>query len=139
MVLFDDRTGVEVMDRRECLELLSAEEIGRIAVLEGGQPLIVPVNYALDGDAIVIRTGPGSKLRASRGGPACFEIDGFELDQHAGWSVVVRGRLEAVLPTDSVTLDRVANMAHPWIGDRPDVIRLAPDVITGRRIRPLSE
>lgn len=136
MLLFDSRTGVEVIDRRGCVELLAAQEIGRLAVLEGGEPLILPVNYALDGEAIVFRTGPGSKLQASRGGSACFEIDGFELDRHAGWSVVVRGRLQAVTPTDSVTLDRVADLAHPWLGDRPDVVRLEPQIISGRRIRP---
>jgi len=36
MLLFDSRTGVEVIDRRGCLELLSANEVGRLAVIGGG-------------------------------------------------------------------------------------------------------
>lgn len=136
MLLFDSRTGVEVIDRRGCLELLSTDEVGRLAIIEGGQPLILPVNYAMDGEVVVFRTGPGSKLRASRGGPGCFEIDGIDRDRRSGWSVVVRGRLEGVTSTDLPLLDRVRELADPWLADRSDIVRLVPWVISGRRIRP---
>jgi len=38
-------------------------------------PSVVPVNYLLDNDRIVIRTDAGSKLAAAlRGAPVAFEV-----------------------------------------------------------------
>lgn len=136
MQLFDSRTGVETIERQECLELLAADEIGRLAIIEGGQPLILPVNYAFDGEQVVFRTGEGSKLNASHGGQACFEIDGFDREQRCGWSVLVRGRLEEVTARDSEALERLRDLADPWLGDRPSLVRLVPWVMSGRRVRP---
>lgn len=136
MLLFDNRTGVEVVERRGCLELLAGEVLGRIGIVEGGAPLILPVNYALDGEAIVFRTGPGSKLDSAHGSAACFEVDAFDREGRSGWSVVVRGRLEEITTADQPALDRVEKLADPWLGERPSVVRLVPQVITGRRIRP---
>ena len=53
-----DSHGLEILDREACLGLLADDEIGRLAVLAGGAPLILPVNYQLDGEAIVFRTDP---------------------------------------------------------------------------------
>lgn len=132
-----DRTGIEVIDRDGCLELLAEDVIGRVAVLEGGSPLILPVNYALDGDTIVFRTAPGSKLDAAHGSAACFEIDGFDRATRSGWSVVVRGRLHEVTTYDAALFERTKDLADPWLdGDRPHVVRLSPRSISGRRGRP---
>ncbi len=136
MVLFDSRTGIEMIDRKGCLALLGAEDVGRIAILEGGAPLIVPVNYAMDGEAIVFRTGEGSKLSASRGGPACFEIDGVDHEHHRGWSVVARGTIEEITRRDGPTFARVQALAQPWINERSHVVRLAAWSLTGRRVGP---
>ncbi len=137
-MLVDGRTGVEVIEERECLTLLAAEVVGRVAVIEGGAPLVLPVNYAVDGSSIVFRTDAGSKLDAARGGAACFEIDSFDREHHGGWSVVVRGRLELVTARDQPTLERVGDLAEPWIAGRPTVVRLVPWSITGRRLRPTA-
>ena len=134
MMLFDRRTGVDVIDRRGCFELLAGQVVGRLAVLEGGAPLILPVNYALDGEAIVLRTGSGSKLDASHGSAACFEIDDIDPDHRAGWSVVVRGHLHEVTPYDATDLDRVIDLPDSWVDDRTHVLELRPWSVTGRRI-----
>ena len=135
MKMFDTRTGVEVIERKECLALLADEVIGRIGILDGHHPLVLPVNYALDGDAIVFRSGPGTKLSASKGGPACFEVDHHDRSDRSGWSVVVRGRLEEVTHFDPELYARVEDLAEPWLpGERPHILRLAPAVISGRRV-----
>lgn len=139
VVWSDERTGLEVLERAECLRLLGAGETGRIGVLEGGHPLILPVNYGIDGDDVVLRSNEGSKVDAARGGPACFEIDGTDPDRRAGWSVVVRGRLEVVTALDSVLRDRIGALADPWIGERSHLLRLRSTAITGRRLRPAGE
>ncbi len=138
-MLVDNRTGIEVIDRRECLALLAAEDFGRIGIIEGGSPLVLPVNYALDGEAIILRSGEGSKLAAARRTSACFEIDRHDSERHEGWSVVARGRLEEVSPYEGPALERLAALPHPWAdGDRSHVLRLVIASVQGRRVRPTS-
>lgn len=133
----DNRTGIEIIERRECLALLAADDFGRIGILEGASPLILPVNYALDGEAIIFRSGEGSKLAAARRTAACFEIDGHDSARHEGWSVVARGRLEEVTPYEGPALERLAALPHPWAdGDRGHVLRMVIASVQGRRVRP---
>ena len=65
MQLIDDRTGIERLTRDECLELLRDQQVGRLAVVSHGRPLIFPVNFAMDGEAVVFRTDPGTKFDAA--------------------------------------------------------------------------
>lgn len=130
-------TGIEIIDRDECLTLLQGEEVGRLAVLDGGRPLILPVNYVLDGEDVVFRTAPGTKLDQGPRAPVCFEIDGFDRPHHAGWSVVVSGRLEEVTAYRGELFARASHLpVHPWAdGAKDHLMRVVPSTITGRRIR----
>jgi nitroimidazol reductase NimA-like FMN-containing flavoprotein (pyridoxamine 5'-phosphate oxidase superfamily) len=132
----DARTGIEILDEDECLRLLAADEIGRLAVIAGGAPLIFPVNYVLDGTAIVFRTAPGTKLDAGPRSRASFEVDSFDRERRSGWSVVVAGRLEEVTHYDSKTFDRVRHLPiDPWAdGDKPHFMRLVTDRMSGRAV-----
>jgi nitroimidazol reductase NimA-like FMN-containing flavoprotein (pyridoxamine 5'-phosphate oxidase superfamily) len=136
MRLRDARTGIELIDRALCLRLLANDEIGRLAVVSGGAPVLFPVNYALDGEAIVFRTAPGTKLEAAGRAPACFEIDAFDRSTRHGWSVVVTGRLEEVDEHAAKELARMQALGvSPWAeGEREHFLRLVPDRITGRRV-----
>ncbi len=53
--------AVERLAPDECWDLLAQTNVGRLAVLVDGHPDIFPVNYVLDGDSIVFRTGAGTK------------------------------------------------------------------------------
>ena len=125
-----------VLDRDQCLRLLADDEVGRLAVIAGNTPAIFPVNYALDGETIVFRTDPGTKLAHGPRGRASFEVDRFDRAGHAGWSVVATGRLEEVTHYDAATFARVRRLAiDPWAGgDKLHWMRLVPDRITGRRV-----
>jgi nitroimidazol reductase NimA-like FMN-containing flavoprotein (pyridoxamine 5'-phosphate oxidase superfamily) len=138
MTPIDARTGVEWIGHDECLRLLAAEEVGRLAIVQGRTPHIFPVNYVLDGDQVVFRTDPGVKLDAGPRFRACFEIDGFDRAARTGWSVVATGRLEEVTLYDSSTFARVHVLPiQPWAGgDKGHWMRLIPTHITGRRVRP---
>jgi uncharacterized protein len=127
---------VEVLDRETCLELLAADDIGRLAVVAGGAPLVVPVNYALDGEAVVFRTDPGAELDQGPRARAAFEIDRFDRERRTGWSVVATGRLGEVTAYDAAAHERVRRLAvDPWAGgDKAHWMRLVPDRLTGRRI-----
>lgn len=131
-----DRTGLEWLDRDECLRLLAADEVGRLAVIVGSAPAIFPVNYRMDGGAIVFRTDPGTKLDHGPRSRACFEIDQFDRAHHRGWSVVVTGRLEEVTPYDARSDARVHQLpVDPWAGgEKSHWVRLVPERTTGRRV-----
>ena len=132
----DARTGLEVIPPDECRALLRAEEIGRLAIIDGGAPAVFPVNYVLDGEAIVFRTAPGTKLSSGPRRPASFEIDLFDRQNRTGWSVVAAGRLEEVTRFDAGTLERIRRLpVDPWVGgERAHWMRLVPTRVTGRRI-----
>jgi uncharacterized protein len=136
----DSHTGVEVLERAECLRLLEADVIGRLAVIAGGAPQVFPVNYVLDGDTVVFRTASGTKLDIGSRAPAAFEIDAFDRLARSGWSVVVTGRLEEATAHDATLFDRVRHLpVEPWAaGDKPHWVRLVPSRITGRRVDPVS-
>lgn len=53
------------LSRGECLELLHRERLGRVTVKIGELPAILPVNYVLLEEDIVIRTAPGTKHSAA--------------------------------------------------------------------------
>jgi nitroimidazol reductase NimA-like FMN-containing flavoprotein (pyridoxamine 5'-phosphate oxidase superfamily) len=88
MKMVDGRTGLEVLGRGECLRLLAGEEVGRLAMGTGGAPVLLPVNSALDGETLVFRTDPGTKLDHAGQGPVAFEIDGLDRDARSAgaWS-----------------------------------------------------
>ena len=132
----DVRSGLEVIGRDECLDLLRSEEVGRLGFVRHGAPLVLPVNYAMDGECVVFRTAPGSKLSAAGRASACFEIDGFDREARHGWSVLVTGRLEEVTEHQATELGRLRSTGvTPWAPEgRHHWMRVVPAVISGRRI-----
>jgi uncharacterized protein len=127
---------IECLDRDECLKLLARDEVGRLAVNVFNLPVMFPINYRLDGEAIVFRSDAGTKQSRGPWAAVSFEIDHFDRVARLGWSVVVKGRLEEVTAADRETFDRVHALAvDPWGGgEKPHWMRLTPQEITGRRI-----
>lgn len=141
MRLIDVRTGLDVLNRDACQELLLAASggVGRVAVADGSHPVILPVNFAMDEDRVVFRTAAGTKLDAVlHGAHAAFEIDDIDPATESGWSVVVRGRSELV--TNDVERQRLATELplRPWAGEegKTNWIVIVPEIVTGRQLRP---
>src|SRR5215471_6339023 len=128
------RSGLEVLDRAECLRLLASEPVGRVAVVVQARPMIFPVNYALDGESIVFRSDAGSKVSGATSVVMSFEIDGVDEILHTGWSVVVNGVGHEVV--DGTELARLRALElKPWAsGPKTHWIRINPKTITGRRV-----
>ena len=136
MRMVSRHSGIEVIDADECRRLLEEEEIGRLAVVIGATPMILPVNYAMDGEAIVFRTMPGSRLDVGQG-HAAFEVDSFDRERRAGRSVLVTGHLEHVSWYHAKEMERVQQLSvTPWAGGERNLwLRLRPSFITGRIVR----
>jgi nitroimidazol reductase NimA-like FMN-containing flavoprotein (pyridoxamine 5'-phosphate oxidase superfamily) len=132
----DRRTGLEVLDRDECLRLFGRSGLGRLAVVIDGRPLVFPVNFALDGDAIVLRTGAGTKLYGARSGPVAFECDGTDGVYHTGWSVLATGSADEV--RDDAEVARMERLPlGVWCpGPKSTWLRIRARGLTGRRIPP---
>jgi nitroimidazol reductase NimA-like FMN-containing flavoprotein (pyridoxamine 5'-phosphate oxidase superfamily) len=124
------------LNHEQCLRLLSAGVTGRVAVSTPDGPHIVPVNYSVVGEAVVLRTTPYSVLGShGRGAMLAFEVDGVDHDRWRGWSVVARGRAEAV--TDPVELERIRAVwePRPWVsGSRALHLRIPWTELSGRQI-----
>jgi nitroimidazol reductase NimA-like FMN-containing flavoprotein (pyridoxamine 5'-phosphate oxidase superfamily) len=135
--LIDERSGVEMVPRDGCLRLIADEVVGRLGFLSGGRPEILPVNYILDGDAVVFRTAAGTKLAGAIRGPVVFEVDRFDQVRRSGWSVIVHGDAQVVTAFDApALLARVLELPiDPWArGNKPYLVRITPRSITGRRV-----
>ena len=130
--------------RPECLRLLAATGIGRIAVsvTEWDHPVIRPVNYVFDesSQSVLIRSASGSKLHALlRSAMAAFEIDGIDAAGHVGWSVIIVGVAEEI--TDAAELRRIEGLGlEPWApGRKGHWIRIRANTVSGRRIALVTD
>jgi uncharacterized protein len=127
--------GLELLSEAEAWELLVRGEVGRVGLTIGGVPAIFPVNYTVLDGTIVFRTAPGAKLStAMAGNVVAFEVDHHERQGRIGWSVLVVGQCEVVHDLD-VTFEVLHAGLEPWVeGNRTKLIRIKPDLISGRRI-----
>lgn len=130
-----DDSGLQVLSKGECLELLSSADIGRIVFTDRALPAVQPVNFCLADGHIVIRTNVGSKLAAAtRRAVVAFEVDEFDPATRTGWSVTAVGQARAV--QDEVERARLAELPlQPWApGDRNHYIVVQIAQLSGRRI-----
>ncbi|MHA6794260.1 pyridoxamine 5'-phosphate oxidase family protein [Pseudonocardia bannensis] len=126
----------EALSRDECLRLLARSATGRLGVVVGHYPLIFPVTYALDGDLVTIRSGPGTKFTASQYANVSFQVDQTEPSGHAAWSVLVLGAASIPDISDPAEVQRLEQLGIRPVapGDKPLWIQVVPEHITGRRV-----
>ncbi len=117
--------GLVVLERAECEELLRHHSLGRIGFVVDGWPVVLPVNYVMDGDDIVLRTDPATKLAAGThwSVPVVLEVDAALTFFEPGWSVLAHGI--AVEVRDEKELRRLRGLhLEPWAaGTRNQWIR----------------
>jgi nitroimidazol reductase NimA-like FMN-containing flavoprotein (pyridoxamine 5'-phosphate oxidase superfamily) len=133
---------LEELDEEECLRLISPGGIGRIAYLSRFGPAVLPVNYRVQGGAIVFRTAENGPLDEDlRTGIAdadykvAFEIDDIAPAARRGWSVLVQGPAHHVTGAEQDEV-RAAGVESWAPGDRELFVRIVPSRITGRRVGP---
>ena len=109
------------------------QHVGRLVVTVGGEPVIFPLNFAVDGEAIVFRTQTGTKLTGITRSLATFEVDDID-PSGQGWAVAFEGLAQEVLDADPESMrERIAAIdLETWPGgDRPHVVRIRPYRVHG--------
>jgi uncharacterized protein len=131
-----DHAGLEILPFGDCLRLLRSVPVGRIGFFADGEIVILPVNYLVDGQDVIFRTGAGSKLTSvGSKNLVGFEADCYDAPARSGWSVVASGFTEIV--DSDAEIRRLDNLGlRSWVdsADAPSWIRIRPTSITGRRV-----
>lgn len=119
--------GFETMTPAECRALLATTDVGRLALSSGALPVVLPVQYHLSGDRLLLRAPGHHEL----GDGLDDQIVGFEADHldggGVGWCVTVTGPMRVL--TD--VLDP-GGPVHLWFVDGT-ALELRTDVISGYR------
>jgi hypothetical protein len=136
MTQHEGRIGVQILSRKECIDLLGEVPVGRVAVAIGALPAIFPVNFQVWGeDLILFCAMKGSRLaRSTDNAVIAFQADSYDHEQHTGWTVSSVGLSTCVPSRDDSGLRGVA--PDPWVtGHDPELlIQLRLGEITGHRI-----
>ncbi len=137
---------LEWMNEAECMRLISAGGVGRMAYTGRFGPTVLPVNYKLHDGAVVFRTTLGGSMDedlrtgiADAAYKVAFEIDDFDPEAREGWSVLIQGDAHHS-EADDERASVEASGVEPWPnGERELFIRIVPTRVTGRRVRRADE
>jgi len=127
--------GLMELDRQECMELLAAKAVGRLAYVVDNGARILPFNYVVAGDSVILRTvHDGEIYHHALSSISAFEVDETDEFFESGWSVVVVGRLELASEEDFARM-LYGKLPEPWAGgSRYMFVRLRCEHVSGRRV-----
>jgi nitroimidazol reductase NimA-like FMN-containing flavoprotein (pyridoxamine 5'-phosphate oxidase superfamily) len=113
-------------------DLLTAQQIGRLAISADPAPELFPINYAVDGESIVFRTAEGSKLTGLKVHQwVSFEVDTWDVDH--GYSVVAQGKATPITSPKDVARAEALKL-QPWVPTvKTTFVRIEIDRISARR------
>jgi nitroimidazol reductase NimA-like FMN-containing flavoprotein (pyridoxamine 5'-phosphate oxidase superfamily) len=132
-----DAQGLEVLSPEQCLRLMRRRIIGRVVVDIDGLPSAFPVNFALWDDDVVFRSAAGTKLSvALEGHVVGFQVDRVDPVLQSGWSVLLHGTAELMTDPDDIQRARRLGLRPVAPGERPHVVRIHNERISGRRFVP---
>jgi transcriptional regulator with XRE-family HTH domain len=127
---------LETLTTQQCREHLAGGGVGRLLFVEPGRgPVAIPLNYVMDGDDIIFRTGRQANIADAVRQKVSFDVDHIDDTLSEGWSVLLSGTARII--TDPAELQHATALGiEPWAGgDRDVYVRLSASQITGRRIR----
>lgn len=126
---------IHELDEQQSYELLATTTVGRVGFVADGRVQIHPVNFAVSGHELLLRTSPHGRLAALSAEPAAvaFEVDYHDPIGGRGWSVLMHGTLARV-PEDEAAA--AAARVNPWAGDDRDLpLSFRIESLSGRSVR----
>lgn len=123
------------LDRAECLRLLASVPVGRLIFTVNALPTVRPVNFALTGEVILIRTADDTTMaRKIHDSIVAFEADRLDVVTRTGWSVTVTGRATLVTDPDAMAAYLAVPLV-PWApGPRDHFITVTTELVEGRQL-----
>jgi len=136
------------LTKREIIDLLESEFIGRLGCHLDDETYIVPINYVYQNNAIYAHSGEGKKLEMLRANPrVCIQFD--KIDNMFKWkSVIIWGTFEElegeerqqvlqglvlrIMPNTSHTGRNPSHAISPELRDGLIVYRINIEKVTGR-------
>lgn len=118
------------LTEQECWELVDSTPIGRLVWSGTEGPIAVPVNFAVEGVDLVLRTTAyGLIARECEDSEVAMLVDVIDRYSRTGWSVLMRGFASFVY---GATLTDAPDV---WPeGRRSLQVRIAVTKVTGRRL-----
>jgi nitroimidazol reductase NimA-like FMN-containing flavoprotein (pyridoxamine 5'-phosphate oxidase superfamily) len=118
------------LDEAECWELAASLPVGRVAWSTSTGPVVVPVNYVVHEQRVVLHASAYSTLaREADDSTVAFEVDEIDPLTRSGWSVLLRGRAHVV------SLGETLPDVDTWPdGTRRLALVIDVDQVTGRRV-----
>lgn len=130
--------GLEVLSREECLSLMATVSVGRLGVSIDALPAILPVNFVLLREQIIVRTVPGTKLDAAAAqAVVAFEVDSYDPGGKWGWSALVLGPGSQITDPSELA-EAQALPLRAWAfknGPADRFLRIETTRVSGRRFR----
>ena len=128
---------MEDLTEETCRTLLGDHELGRVAFAgDDGHPVVLPVNYRVDGDLIVFRTAEGLKLDSVPLRQVAFEVDQLDPSTKTGWSLLARGFARDVTTALGEPYEQLRSAPlEAWApGPKDHWVAVQIESITGRQI-----
>jgi hypothetical protein len=116
-----------LIPEEECWELLASTSVGRVALSIGALPVILPVQYHLDGRTLAVCVGHRELPERALNTVVAFAADAIDPLTRSGWSVQVQGR--SAVPHQAGT-----GKDCGWTA-AGQVVRIDPAAISGFRMR----
>ncbi len=122
--------GVTELSLEQCWDMLRTHEVGRLAFRLVDELHLTPINYAVDQQTLLFRTGEGNKLLSvALGSEVAFEID--EYDEDSARSVVVRGTPRLLEEDEAHRAEDLP--LRPWVrSPKYNVVEIVPTDVSGR-------
>ena len=133
----DTPVALTPLSEDDCWRLLREHRprLGRVAFRDGGVTVVYPMNYAVAGRTVYLRTEPGGTLASAvRDQDVAFEVDHVDVAWERGWSVLAQGRLHEVDDPDELEEHRDLPLRAWAPGTRLHLLGLEVARISGRRI-----
>ncbi|GAB2858443.1 pyridoxamine 5'-phosphate oxidase family protein [Actinoallomurus bryophytorum] len=125
------------ISREQSLALAASVPIGRVVYTDQALPAVIPMNFVLDGDEVVIHIESGSTLAAAiPNAVVAFQVDDFDSDTTTGWTVTITGQARLVDGGEERT--RLARLPlRPWVPTKNGrFIRIPARHVAGHRLGP---
>ncbi len=121
----------DALSEQECWELLATASVGQLALSVRALPVIMPVQYYLDGRSLAVCLGHhGLPERALDETIIAFAADSIDPVTRSGWSVQIQGR--SVIPRRR----RIDTDCGSSAEAQAQVVTIEPGMISGRRMHP---